>query len=163
MPYEARALARCFREQARLGAQLATLADDEAAAVTAGDLVSLTRIVEMKRSVCLTLATVESERAATAHSLAERVGLSPDEPLAGVCTRLPASERMLLQRLAGQLIGIHAGLERRHQRNRMLLENGLAFVQFSLSALMSAASRQAAAAGFDADQSTPSLIYDQRA
>ena len=76
---------------------------------------------------------------------------------------LPAREQEPLRRLRLQLIDIHQQLERSNRRNRLLLENALDFVRFSLDALTTAALQPARYGTNLAQIAAPSFYIDSKA
>lgn len=145
--------------------QLTALAERERAAIIAGDLERLQRLMERQAALAGRWETIERERLAAVEPLAAKLGEPPASvTLQALLPHLPASEARPLTELRSRLLRDLAKLRHLKAANRTLLEGALASVTALLDLVRGVCGEAARYLPTGAVEKLPPLaLLDQRA
>ena len=157
------ALRRILQQEVISGNSLIALAEEASASIINGETDKLAPLEQRQRQVLDQQRIQESARISATRDLAWGLKLDRVPPLSELIGVLPPTDASDLAKLRGQLLELHTHLERVNSRNRLLLDNMLAYVHFSLDVLTSAA-LQPARYGTNLTQvSAPTFYVDSKA
>jgi hypothetical protein len=156
-------LRRILQQELLSGKILVALAEESSVIIIAGDASKLPAIEERQRKVLEQQRHQETARIAATRNLAWGLGLERVPPLSELLKALTPHDAETLAQLRSNLLETQSQLERLNARNRLLLDNMLEYVRFSLEVLTSAA-LQPARYGTNLTQvAAPSFYIDSKA
>lgn len=132
-------LLRVLQQELLLGQHLMAISESETEAIIANDITRLSVLELDLRRHLEEQERLELARTGILRDLAFALRLEGLPTLTGLLTHLPPRERMLLSQLRVQILETQNELDKLTTRNKMLLENALEYVRFSLHALTEAA------------------------
>lgn len=156
-------LRRILQQELLSGKTLIALAEEAGEAIIAGDAERLPAIEARQKQALEQQRAQETARIAVTRELAWGLEIQRLPSLSELMQALPPREAESLSLLRTQLLETHLRLEKVNSRNRLLLENMLDYVRFSLQALTTAA-LQPARYGTNLTQvAAPSFYIDSKA
>lgn len=156
-------LLRILQQELLVGQRLVELSEAESEAIITNDIPRLSMLeLELRRRMEEQEA-LEASRIVTLRDLAFALKLEGIPTLTALLAHLPTRERTLLGQLRLQLLETQVYLDKLTTRNRMLLENAMEYVRFSLHALTEAALSPARYGTNLAAINTPTYYIDSKA
>lgn len=157
-------LRRILQQELVLGKQLLALGAEETEVLVAANVARLQEIECEQRKCIDSQRLLETARMTLCRELA--IGLCLDripKTLAELLPALPTRDQEALAKLRLELLEVHRQLENQNTRNRLLLNNALAFVKFSLNAVTTAVLKPARYGANLVRLSAPSFYIDSKA
>lgn len=111
------------------------LANQKKDVLIKGDIGSLAKIVQQENGMIKTMSNLEAERQQIVSDLVQQLGIASDPPirLSDLLAKLPSSSlKEKLQDSYTRLSKLLLDLQQLNQLNQQLIENSLAFVNYSL-------------------------------
>lgn len=163
----ASALRGALQSELMIGRRLREAADSLTGAITARNSDRICGAETQIGALRSRLDSMEQERICATLLLAARLGIGAVEGRAPtileIANRLPAPESQRLLSLRSAILATDRLVREANERNRRLLESGLAFVRFSIDALTAVALRQPRYGANPVAAARPSFYIDQRA
>jgi flagellar biosynthesis/type III secretory pathway chaperone len=156
-------LRRLLQQELTLGNRLIALAEEESAAIVAGDVARLNALATEQHRRLDEQKALETIRMAATRELAWKHGVERFPTLSSLLPALPAQEQQALQRLRQELLDAEEALKRLNSRNAALLTHALDFVEFSIKTLTSAALQPARYGTNLAHVIAPAFYIDSKA
>jgi hypothetical protein len=156
-------LRKTLQRQLVLSQQLLELAKEQNAALVKNDVALLQQLNERQQACLSEQEALERTRVEIACKLGKAFGLKGVPPLQQLVLHLTKPDQEALLALRKELIRVHDEITSVHERNRLLLRNGLNYIVFSLR-LLTAAALQPARYGTNLNEVvTPSFYIDSKA
>ncbi|HLK57574.1 MAG TPA: flagellar protein FlgN [Chthonomonadaceae bacterium] len=156
-------LRRLLQQELTLGKRLVALAEEESAAIVAGDVSRLNALAMEQRRRVEEQQALETVRIGVTRELAWKHGIERYPTLSILLPTLPAQEQQAMKRLRQELLETEEELKRLNSRNAQLLTQALDFVEFSIKALTSAALQPARYGSNLAHVIAPAFYIDSKA
>lgn len=157
------ALRRLLQEEYQIARRMVELAEQESEAIVANDIVTLNSL-ERELKLCMDQqAALDQARSVVTRTLAWAAGMDQQPTLLALVPHLPKSEQGALLKLRQQFLETQKHLEMLNARNRLLLENAMEYVRFSLDLLTTAVLQPARYGTNIASISTPTFYVDSKA
>lgn len=131
-------LRRILQQELLLGKQLVTLAEEETDVIVRDDPPRLQELQLEQQKLFHNQIMLEATRVSATRDLAWKYGLDTLPTLSVLLGAMPEREREPFVRLRKELLDVQDRLDRIYKRNRLLLENALEYVRFSLELLTTA-------------------------
>jgi flagellar biosynthesis/type III secretory pathway chaperone len=157
------ALRRILQQELAVGKRLADLAEEESDAIIHQNLVRMLALQEEQKECLQQQELLEVARLNATRDLAWGLGMDRVQTLAELLPGLPARDQDALQRLRTQLLETAGRLKMIDRRNRVLLEEAMHFIRFSLDTLTQAALQPPRYGSNMAVISTPAFYVDSKA
>ena len=156
-------LRRILQQELQTGKSLVSLAEEASAIIIAGEAEKRPALEARQRQVLELQRVQEAGRIAATRDLARGLGMERVPTLSELLKALPPQQATALSHLRARLLDTQAQLVQLNARNRLLLDNMLADVRFSLEALTTAA-LQPARYGTNLTQiAAPAFYIDSKA
>ncbi len=156
-------LRRILQQQLAIGKRLETLAVETAEAIVLNDVTRLSAIGAEQRQCVSQQATLEESRMAAARELAWAMGCERVPTLSELLPLLPTREQEPLNRLRLQILETATRLNAQNERNRVLLDNAIDIVRFTLDLVTTTALRPARYGTNLAALAAPTFYIDSKA
>lgn len=155
-------LRRILQQELALGRRMASIAQEETDALVNNNA-ALVAILEAELRQCTTQhAVLETARANTVRELSWALQMESFPTFGNLLAALPSRESESLEKLKDEILTIQRALEILNSRNRILLDNLLEYVRFSLDAITTAALQPARYGVNLVRIATPAFYVDSR-